>query len=174
MVRGGSTDPSLSPSREPDLGRSEGEGEKQVNSGPPYIHPTKPVFQWAKHRGPRARLVALNGRARLLSSLMSARDRLCAAKASVGSLVLLCMIFEGLLVYTILFVRAGQPANVDNRNGTLATRSVDSSVDLCQSFLFTLSKVGFPTRTKPWPLPSVPTLSYSYIRGVSRYGPVGR
>ena len=34
VVSSGSTDPSLSPSREPHLGRSEGEGETQVNTGP--------------------------------------------------------------------------------------------------------------------------------------------
>ena len=34
VVSSGSTDPSLSPSRVPDLGLSEGEGETQVNTGP--------------------------------------------------------------------------------------------------------------------------------------------
>ena len=36
VVSGGSTDPSLNPSREPNLGRSEGEGETQVNTGPTH------------------------------------------------------------------------------------------------------------------------------------------
>ena len=44
------------------------------------------------------------------------------------------MIFNGWLVYNILFVRVVQPASLDYRNRTPATRSVSANVHLCLSF----------------------------------------